>query len=53
MRRLTLTALLVKDDDEAIAFYAGKLGFLEHHPIVLPIRLDKDARENKTLERVR
>jgi len=28
MRRLTLTALLVKDDDEAIAFYAGKLGFL-------------------------
>lgn len=27
MPRLTLTALLVKDYDEAIAFYAGKLGF--------------------------
>jgi catechol 2,3-dioxygenase-like lactoylglutathione lyase family enzyme len=27
MQRLTLTALLVKDYDEAIAFYAGKLGF--------------------------
>ena len=27
MQRLTLTALLVKDHDEAIAFYAGKLSF--------------------------
>jgi catechol 2,3-dioxygenase-like lactoylglutathione lyase family enzyme len=27
MPRLTLTALLVKDYDEAIAFFAGKLGF--------------------------
>jgi catechol 2,3-dioxygenase-like lactoylglutathione lyase family enzyme len=27
MQRLMLTALLVKDYDEAIAFYAGKLGF--------------------------
>ena len=27
MPRLTLTSLLVKDYDEAIAFYAGKLGF--------------------------
>ncbi len=26
---------------------------LEHHPIGLPIRSDKDDRENKTLERVR
>ena len=27
MQRLTLTALLVKDYDEALAFYVGKLGF--------------------------
>lgn len=27
MSRLTLTALLVRDYDEAIGFYAGKLGF--------------------------
>lgn len=27
MPRLTLTALLVRDYDEAIAFFAGKLGF--------------------------
>jgi catechol 2,3-dioxygenase-like lactoylglutathione lyase family enzyme len=26
-RRITLTALLVRDYDEAIRFYVGKLGF--------------------------